>query len=253
MDKGLLYNQSGVKDETAYKAIINLEREETGVTGFEINKGEIWEVESGVGTKMVVVLNCYEKYAATVMLQEQEPGNNAVSVVAHGRMYADAGRLGYVFYDKMVDFVRVLSPDEDRELRKAIGVALDLEVNKVSAATTALALEARDKASDAAQQYENMVAEANREIAGLQYEIEQLRKELAAANEVVDSQAEELKEAENRVAELIATKVMQLPEAKPGYTELVEEHSLREDLAAARREAEIYKGLYERLLDKALG
>lgn len=137
-------------------------------------------------------------------------------------MYADAGRLGYTFYDKMVDFVRTLSEEEDRELRKAIGEALDLEVNKASAATTAVALEARDKARDAAQQYENEVAELT------------LRLEAARAE-----------------ADVLRRKLEEAP--KQGYVELVEEHSLREDLAAARQEAQIYKGLYEKLLDKALG
>lgn len=222
MDKELLYNGSGVKDITAYKAIL-----QSGGTGnmnnYEINKGEIWEVEgNGYGTKLVVVLCCYEKYAATVMLQDQEPGSNAVPVRARDIMYADAGRLGWTFYDKMVDFVRTLSAEEDRELRQAIGEALDLEVNKASAATTAVALEARDKARDAAQQYENEVAELT------------LRLEAARAE-----------------ADVLRRKLEEAP--KQGYVELVEEHSLREDLAAAKREAEIYKGLYEDMLARALG
>ena len=224
MDKELLYNQSGVKDETAYKAITNLRSGGSAfMSGYEISKGEIWEVEgNGYGNKLVVVLSCYERYAATVMLQDQEPGSNAVPVRARSIMYADAGRLGYTFYDKMVDFVRALSEEEDRELRKAIGEALDLEVNKASAATTAVALEERDKARDAAQQYENEVAELT------------LRLEAARAE-----------------ADVLRRKLEEAP--KQGYVELVEEHSLREDLAAARQEAQIYKGLYEKLLDKALG
>lgn len=224
MDKELLYNQSGVKDETAYKAITNLRSGGSAfMSGYEINKGEIWEVEgNGYGNKLVVVLSCYERYAATVMLQDQEPGSNVVPVRARSIMYADAGRLGYTFYDKMVDFVRTLSEEEDRELRKAIGEALDLEVNKVSAATTAVALEARDKARDAAQQYENQVAELT------------LRLEAARAE-----------------ADVLRRKLEEAP--KQGYVELVEEHSLREDLAAASKEAEIYKGLYEQLLARALG
>lgn len=224
MDKELLYNQSGIKDETAYKAITNLRSGGSAfMSGYEISKGEIWEVEgNGYGNKLVVVLSCYERYAATVMLQDQEPGSNAVAVRARSIMYADAGRLGYTFYDKMVDFVRALSEEEDRELRKAIGEALDLEVNKASAATTAVALEERDKARDAAQQYENEVAELT------------LRLEAARAE-----------------ADVLRRKLEEAP--KQGYVELVEEHSLREDIAAARKEAEIYKGLYEQLLARALG
>lgn len=221
MDRELLYNQSGIKDETAYRAIKNIGNGGTAfMNGYEINKGEIWEVEhnGGYGTKLVVVLNCFDKYAATLMLQEQEQGSNTVQIRARGVMYADAGRLGWTFYDKMVDFVRALSAEEDRELRQAIAAALELEVNKVSADTTAAALEQRDKARDAAQQYENQVAELTLRLEAARAEADVLRRN-----------------------------------ATQGYVELVEEHSLHEDLAAAKREAEIYKGLYEKLLDKALG
>ena len=232
MDRGLLYNQSGIKDETAYKAIMRTGKGKENMKGYEINKGEIWEVEgNGYGAKLVVVLSCYEKYAATVMLQDQEPGSNAVTVRARNIMYADAGRLGWTFYDKMADFVRKLSEEEDQQLRQAIGAALEIPEDEAP--------------------LESMAADANREIDGLQYEIAQLRRNLAEAKETIERQEREREEEEKRIAELVSQQAT--IQEKPGYVELVEEYSLREDLAAARQEAEIYKGLYERLLDKALG
>lgn len=225
MDKELLYNQSGIKDETAYRAITNTNRGNVNMKGYEINKGEIWKVENGTGTRLVVVLNCFEKYAATVMLQDTEPTSNAVRVrTVSGLMYADAGRLGYVFYDKMIDFCRALSEEEDQELREAIAEALEIPEDEAP--------------------LESMAADANREIEGLQYEIAQLRKELAAANEVAEAQAEELERMEAEYTEL--------PHCV-GVEDIVENSSLREDLAAARREAEVYKGLYENMLARALG
>lgn len=127
---------------------------------YEINKGEIWEVDNNGSTRVVVILACFERYAATVMLQEQEPGSNAVAVRVRDIMHADAGRLGYVFYDKMVDFVRALSEEEDYELRRAIAEALVLPDDEAP--------------------LDNMAADANREIDGLQYEIAQLRQQLNA-------------------------------------------------------------------------
>lgn len=240
MDKEILYNQSGIKDETAYKAIMRTGRGNENMNGYEINKGEIWEVESGAGTKLVVVLNCYDKYAATVMLQEYEPGSNAVSVRARDIMYADAGRLGYVFYDKMVDYVRTLSEEEDRELRQAIGAALDLEVNKVSSVTTAVALEARDKARDTAQQYENQVAELTFRLEAARAEADVLRSNMGDELEAKAARVDELEE--------------QLRKAKDYSVDYkLAERRLHEDLAAASREAEIYKELYEQLLARALG
>ncbi len=220
------------------------------MSGYEINKGEIWEVkDNNYGTRLVAVLCCYERYAATVMLQDQEPTSNAVPVRARSIMYADAGRLGYTFYDKMVDFVRALSEEEDQKLRQAISAALEIPEDE--------------------GRLDSMAADANGEIDGLQYEIAQLRQEakakaeenaeltlrLEAARAEADvlrrnmAEAKETIERQERALEEAARQ----PTAQPGYVELVEEHSLREDLAAARQEAEIYKGLYERLLDKALG
>ena len=251
MDRELLYNKSGIKDETAYKAILRSGGGTGRMNNYEINKGEIWEVDNNGSTRVVVILACFERYAATVMLQEQEPGSNAVAVRVRDIMHADAGRLGYVFYDKMVDFVRALSEEEDYELRRAIAEALVLPDDEAP--------------------LDNMAADANREIDGLQYEINQLRQqlkektaeaekaqeeidnqaeELEKAQEEIDNQAEELEEATNRVAALEEEKKAV---AVRGTVELVDDRGLREELAAAKREAEIYKGLYENMLARAFG
>lgn len=237
MDRELLYNKSGIKDVTAYKAILRSGGGTTNMNNYEINKGEIWEVDNNGSTRLVVVLACFERYAATVMLQDTEPGSNAVAIKARDIMHADAGRLGYVFYDKMVDFVRALSEEEDYELRRTIAEALVLPDDEAP--------------------LDSMATDANREIDGLQYEIAQLRQQLKEkaeeaekAQEEIDNQAEELEEATNRVAALEEEKKAA---AVQGTVELVDDRGLREELAAAKREAEIYKGLYEDMLARALG
>lgn len=139
-------------------------------------------------------------------------------------MYADAGRLGYVFYDKMVDFVRTLSDAEYQALRQGIANALNIDTSNGDDAYSA--------ALEAAQQ-----------------EITILRQDLEKAQEEIDNQAEELEAAANRVAALEEEKkaaaVRETVEPVDGW--------LREELAAAKREAEIYKGLYEDMLARALG
>lgn len=232
MDKELLYNKSGIKDETAYKAITNLRSGGSAyMNGYEINKGEIWEVEgNGYGTKLVAVLCCYEKYAATVMLQDQEPGSNAVPVRARDIMYADAGRLGWTFYDKMLDFVRTLSAEEDQELRQAIAAALEIPVDETP--------------------LESMAADANREIDSPQYEIAQLRQQLKEKTAEAEEAYEHMEANAARVDELEE----QLKKTKDNSLDYkLAERRLHEDLAAASKEAEIYKGLYEQLLARALG
>lgn len=236
MDRELLYNKSGIKDETAYKAILRSGGGTGRMNNYEINKGEIWEVDNNGSVRVVVILACFERYAATVMLQEQEPGSNAVEVRARNIMYADAGRLGYVFYDKMVDFVRTLSEEEIYGLRRAVAEALALPDDETP--------------------LDSMAVDANREIDGLQYEITQLRQQLKEktteaekAREEIENQTEELEAAANRVAALEEKKAA----AVQGTVELVDDRGLREELAAAKREAEIYKGLYEDMLARALG
>lgn len=201
------------------------------MSGYEINKGEIWEVEgNGYGTKLVVVLCCYEKYAATVMLQDQEPGSNAVPVRARDIMYADAGRLGWTFYDKMLDFVRALSEEEDYELRRRIAEALELPDDEAP--------------------LDSMAADANREIDGLQREIAHLRGQIREKEKELETAREEI---DIRRREALQMTMSQAREAADWQQERIEVNVIREDLAAAHQEAQIYKDLYERLLDKALG
>lgn len=233
MDKELLYNQSGIKDITAYKAISNLrKRGNEKMSGYEINKGEIWQAISGEREVYVVVLNCFERYAATIMLQEQEPTRNAVPVRVRDIVYADAGRLGYVFYDKMVDYVRTLSADEEIELRQAISEALELgEINQEQAAR---AVEFQEAATEAATA------------------------KLEAARKEIEILREELKEnEEERVALLTELEISREEAATRQETEneLLKEEAVKnlEAMAAALKEAEIYKGLYEQLLARALG
>ena len=195
------------------------------MNNYEINKGEIWEVDNNGSSRLVVVLACFERYAATVMLQDQLPGSSAVEVRARDIMYADAGSLGYVFYDKMVDFVRTLSDVEYRELRQGIAKALNIDTSDGDDAYSA-------------------------DLEAAQQEITILREDLAKAQEEIDNQAEELEAAANRVAALEEEK-----KEKNGsnYIAAVEESELRKCLAMAEREAEIYKRLYEDLLARALG
>ena len=237
MDKELLYNGSGVKDITAYKAIL-----QSGGTGnmnnYEINKGEIWEVDNNGSSRLVVILACFERYAATVMLQDQLPGSNAVEVRARDIMYADAGRLGYMFYDKMVDFVRTLSDAEYQELRQGIATALGLQGIKGEVAASAI------------QVYENATAAAEANLEAARQEITILREDLAKAQEEIDNQAKELEAAANRVAALEEEKK---EKNRSDYIVKVEEHELRYSLAMTQREAEVYKKLYEDLLARALG
>ena len=220
MDRELLYNRSGVRDETAYKAIIRSGRDKKEMSTCEINKGEIWETDNNGSIRLVVVIACFEKYAATIMLQDQETASNPVKVRARDVMYADAGRLGYTYYDKMVDYVRTLSHEEEQELCKEIAGTLKLDMGSSEACGESLA--------------------------AATCEVAELREELEKAKEEIDNKAEELEAAANRVAALEEEK-------KTAAVQGTDDRGLREELAAATREAAVYKHLYEDMLARALG
>lgn len=223
MGKELMYNKSGIKDITAYKAITNLcKGENNNMEKMFDRKGEVWEVYNG----FAVILSCFDKYATVVMLQEREPERNAVPVRVHDVMYADAGRLGYVYYDKMYEFVRKLGEGEEEALRKAVSKALELDVTKYIENTTMENLEA-----------------ARKEITVLRQELKETKEELEEAYDHMEANGEQARIAQERVEEL---------EAELGNKE-IEEPLQVANMVAAQKEAEIYKRLYEDLLARALG
>lgn len=64
MDKELLYNKSGIKDVTAYKAILRSGGGTTNMNNYEINKGEIWEKEIKHQESRVKELDLVAEYDA---------------------------------------------------------------------------------------------------------------------------------------------------------------------------------------------
>lgn len=119
------YNGSGYYDETAYKAIRNIDR--GGTASMEYNKGEIWEIETANGTtREVFLVQCFDDYAAVLTLIDSQPNHTYMQIKSQDLRYIDCGRLGYVFYDKFVKFIRMVSDEELKEVQYHIASALDL-------------------------------------------------------------------------------------------------------------------------------
>ncbi len=118
------YNGFGYYDETAYKAIRNTDR---GAASIEYNKGEIWEIETTNGTtREVFLVQCFDDYAAVLTLIDSQPNHTYMQIKSQDLRYMDCGRLGYVFYDKFVKFIRMVSDEELKEIQYRIASALDL-------------------------------------------------------------------------------------------------------------------------------
>ena len=99
----------------------------------EYNKGEIWEIETANGTtREVFLVQCFDDYAAVLTLIDSQPNHTYMQIKSQDLRYIDCGRLGYVFYDKFVKFIRMVSDEELKEVQYRIASALDLPASEMS-------------------------------------------------------------------------------------------------------------------------
>lgn len=120
-------NPEGYTDLTAYTAIKNL-KEDSGV---EIYEGDIFNIETGSGTKQVMVLSVHENYVSTLGLFESKQNECCVKVISNQVMYADAGKLGFAFKDKLIEFVKAVPQSELEDVKAEVAKALSLTVPKL--------------------------------------------------------------------------------------------------------------------------
>ena len=126
--KELLFNGSGYYDNTAYQAIMNASKEVKAMgMRSDYQDGDIVEVMKQNGTvEEFLLLRCHEGYATAAILKERAPSENSVAVISRQKMYLDAGRPCYVFYDVIGQFVKTITESELNRIRKKIGGALGL-------------------------------------------------------------------------------------------------------------------------------
>lgn len=125
----LAFNAQGYYDGTAYKAIKNIQEEKRMS---EFYNGDIWTMQKAdERIYEVLILATHGNYATVLTLLDREPQENCVTVKSKATMYADTGKVGYIFYDKLQDFVKAMpEPDFLKVLRK---VGTDLGMKKLFA------------------------------------------------------------------------------------------------------------------------
>lgn len=122
----LFRNGSGYYDPTAGEAIKETEKE-MGNRG-EWADGDIVEVQKNNGNQVeMVLIRCHSNYATALALMETPPRENTVAITSRAQMYSDAGKVQYVFYENICNFVKALSDDDFLIVKKAVRKALDLE------------------------------------------------------------------------------------------------------------------------------
>lgn len=90
-----------------------------------VKAGDIYEVETQYGYKEVVILAVHGTYATTLGLSDTQPRENSIAVKSRSIMYADLGKPGYAFDDKLGSFIKALPEEEFSRLLakfvKAVG------------------------------------------------------------------------------------------------------------------------------------
>ena len=121
----LFRNGSGYYDPTAGEAIKETER--SMVNRGEYSDGDIVDVIKNNGNQIeMVLLRCHSNYASALALTEMEPKDNIIEIMSKVPMYADAGKVQYVFYDNICGFLKALPDDDFILVKEAVRKALDL-------------------------------------------------------------------------------------------------------------------------------
>jgi hypothetical protein len=119
-------NSEGYPDPTAEYAIGKADKDMN--TTNEFYPGDIWRCKRNDGKDMdtYIILAVHDKYATTLKLYDTPSYSNNLEVKADGLMYADTGRLSWVFLDTCKDFIRCMNPKELETLRNSVAKALNI-------------------------------------------------------------------------------------------------------------------------------
>lgn len=129
----VLFNGSGYYDGVAYQAIMNVSREvEAMGMRSDYQDGDIVEVtkQNGVVEEMLL-LRCHDGYATAVILKEKAPAENSSAVISRQKMYFDAGRPCYVYYDSIGQYIKTVNASELERIRKKVGEAIGIVIPDV--------------------------------------------------------------------------------------------------------------------------
>ncbi len=182
----------------------------------DVKAGDIYSVEMNTGAKNDwLILAPFQNYAAAIRLSRDEPTENSFPVHSISMKYADTGRVGYIFYDRLYDFVKQVTEDELAEIRHAIGESLGICQNNWHAVTQ-IQIDT-DKIGEEA--------------------VEKFKKDLESRNFQIVLESDLYKPQ------------VEFPSPN-NYLAKIEE--LNEKLTKEKSAATIYKELYEGLLDRML-
>ena len=132
MDKNIFYNGSGIKDPTAYKAIMVVE-------DMSFMRGEIYRVETKRGEeKFALIVSADfrkdDKVVSVIFLSDECKNNDDVIINCFGLKYAPPSGVQYLFSDTIGEFVKRATSlemdDVDRKISRYLGLPFERECVK---------------------------------------------------------------------------------------------------------------------------
>lgn len=130
----LFRNGSGYVDITAYKAINNIERSNSGM---KYQRGEIFEYEmrDRYETKKALVVSANfragGRYISIIVMTDEPKGEVSVPIVCQGMMYADCGMVSFATDDRFGNYIRSASAEEMAQIDEGIARCLGIEQKTV--------------------------------------------------------------------------------------------------------------------------
>ena len=122
----MMLNGSGIKDPTAFKAIVNAEEEKKRMGAHGYADGDIVVAETPYGDNEILLLKCHRMYATGLKLNPGSPEENGIAIRSKTIMYADTWKFTYVYFNKIVSLVRTMEQEEFERVRKCVAETLGL-------------------------------------------------------------------------------------------------------------------------------
>lgn len=114
-------------DDTAYKALTNIEREESEMD----RTGEIWEIEYASGRlKEAVILSDYDGLCQCIILTDEWNDKCDIELNCRGRRYGCSRMIQYSFDNRVTGYIRTLTDDELDDIQMKVAEGLGIEVQE---------------------------------------------------------------------------------------------------------------------------
>lgn len=120
------FNNEGYFDETAYKALLNVQK--GNIMNNYIKTGEVWEIESTNGNMYIAVIIADDGNVVNfIRLIDSDTSNSDFEVNCRGIMYGSSRMVQYCFCQKVKTYIRTLSGEEYEEIMQKVADSLGIE------------------------------------------------------------------------------------------------------------------------------